>query len=376
MSDEELRYGFGQNWGEFIEKHLSEQIVTDSIEHMKKFMRRDNLNGLRILDIGCGSGIHSLAMKKLGAAEVVAFDYDNNSVETSKKVREWSGLTDGWSIEQGSVLDADYMKSLGKFDIVYSWGVLHHTGSMWEAIRNAGIPLKENGEFYIALYSSDIYVNPSPEEWVRIKKAYNYAGPIKKKFMEIMQVYKHVILPERSAGKSWLEAIRTYGTRGMTVWTDAKDWLGGYPMEFAGLAETRDFCKKEFGLDLVNILYGEGCCEYLFAKRKTSKFWQAVEKGRKQLPLEGPYMHLEGHAYHIHFEKYAEISDVSNHPRRSKIMVYEDGLPLGLCHSVHDDIKKLGKGRFAHWDNWLIFAASDNSDPNTNSKVYTFTLDY
>lgn len=375
MSESELRYGFGQNWSEFIERHLSEKIVQDSIDHMKKFMRRESLNGLRVLDIGCGSGIHSLAMKKMGAAEIVAFDYDENSVATSKKVREWSGLSDGWRIEQGSVLDEEYVKSLGNFDLVYSWGVLHHTGSMWQAIKNAGIPLKEDGEFYIALYSSDLYVSPSPEEWVRIKKEYNFAGPIKKRIMEIQQVYNHVIVPERSAGKSWLEAIKSYGTRGMTVWTDAKDWLGGYPMEFASLAETRDFCKREFGLDLVNILYGEGCCEYFFANAK-SEFWLNIESGRIQHPIIGPFMPLEGYAWHIHFDEHQESSDISPSPRRSKLMIYEDGVPLGLCHSVHEEVKKLGKGRFAHWDKWLIFAASDNSDPNINGKKYTYTLDY
>jgi SAM-dependent methyltransferase len=376
MSDEELRFGFGKNWAEFIEKNLSDKIVQDSIDHMKGFMRRADLSGMRILDIGCGSGIHSLAMKRLGASEVVAFDYDINSVNTSKKVREWSGLRDGWHIEQGSVLDQAYMQSLGKFDLVYSWGVLHHTGSMWEAIANAGIPLREDSEFYIALYSSDNYVDPSPDEWIRIKKKYNYANPVQKKLMELHHLYEYVIKSERAAGRSWIEAIRNYGTRGMDVFADVKDWLGGYPMEFSGLVETRAFCKEKFGLDLVNSLNGEGCTEYLFAPTARSPLWQAEEARRVQIPLTGPFIKMEGYAVALRFDELREVADTTTAPKRSRLMLYEDGVPLGLNHTVHDHVKRFGAGRFSHWDEWLVFSASDNTDPNTNGRTYTYCVDY
>src|SRR5689334_15093694 len=84
----ELRYGFGKNWAEFIERRLSDKIVQDSMDHMRRLMHADSLKGKTFLDIGCGSGIHSLAALRLGADKVVAFDYDDDSVATSRKVRE------------------------------------------------------------------------------------------------------------------------------------------------------------------------------------------------------------------------------------------------------------------------------------------------
>lgn len=377
MSDE-LRYGFGKNWAEFIEKKLSDTIVRESVEHMRRFMKVDNLNGKTFLDIGCGSGIHSLAALRLGAEKVVAFDYDEHSVATSRKVREWAGVpVEKWAIQQGSVLDLDFMHSLPKSDIVYSWGVLHHTGSMWEAVRNATIPTKGDGEFYIALYSSDIYVDPTPEFWIKLKRAYNQADPMTRKLMELKYVYWILIKPELDAGRDPLDLMKTYGKRGMTAWTDAKDWMGGYPMEFASLTETRAFCRDVAGLDMVNVLTGEGCTEYLFAHTDKNARWQAIEQKRKQTKLAGTFHHAGGFGYAVdlpsHFKSSAD--DNSDH-MRSKVMIFEDGAPLGIAHSMHDVIRNLGKGRFSHWGTGVMFSASDNSDPNKNGRKYTYCEQY
>ncbi|RYG38960.1 MAG: class I SAM-dependent methyltransferase [Burkholderiales bacterium] len=377
MSDE-LRYGFGKNWAEFIEKKLSDSIVRESVDHMRRFMKVDNLNGKTFLDIGCGSGIHSLAALRLGAEKVVAFDYDEHSVATSRKVREWAGVpVEKWAIQQGSVLDLDFMHSLPKSDIVYSWGVLHHTGSMWEAVRNATIPTKSDGEFYIALYSSDIYVDPTPEFWIKLKRAYNQADPMTRKLMELKYVYWILIKPELDAGRDPLDLMKTYGKRGMTAWTDAKDWMGGYPMEFASLTETRAFCKDVAGLDMVNVLTGEGCTEYLFAHTNKNTRWQAIEQKRKQTKLTGTFHHAGGFGYAVdlpaHFKSSAD--DNSDH-MRSKVMIFEDGAPLGIAHSMHDVIRNLGKGRFSHWGTGVMFSTSDNSDPNKNGRKYTYCEQY
>lgn len=372
----ELRYGFGKNWDEFVSRRLSDKIIEESMDHMRRFLRRDSLEGKTVLDIGCGSGIHSLAALRLGAERVVSFDYDDDSVMTTKKVRDWSGEKRDWQIMQGSVLDAHWMRSLPKADLVYSWGVLHHTGSMWNAVRNAALPLKEDGEFYIALYSSDIYLDPTPEFWIRLKRAYNQANPVTRKLMELKYVYWILIRPEIAAGRDPLGLMQNYGKRGMTAWTDAKDWLGGYPMEFAGYAETRDFCAKELGLDLMNVLTGEGCTEYLFA-RSANAHWNAIEATRKPNALEKPFSHAGGFAYAAPLPQAlaAQADDNSDH-MRSRVMLYEDGKPLGIAHCVHDAIRAHGSGRFSHWGETLTFSASDNSDPNANGKHYVYCESY
>jgi SAM-dependent methyltransferase len=372
----ELRYGFGKNWDEFISRKLSDEIVEESVEHMRSFMRCDSLKGKTFLDIGCGSGIHSLAALRLGAESVVSFDYDDDSVLTTRKVREWSGVKAPWDIMQGSVLDAAFMAKLPKVDIVYSWGVLHHTGSMWEAIRNARIPLKDDGEFYIALYSSDIYLDPTPEFWIRLKRAYNQADPLTRKLMELKYVYWILIRSEIEAGRAPLGLMQAYGKRGMTAWTDAKDWMGGYPIEFAGYEETRKFCKDELGLDLANVLTGEGCTEYLFSGPENAR-WKALQAERTIVPLSGPFHHQGGYGYAVNLppELAAGADDNSDH-MRSRVMVYENGVPLGIAHCLHDAIREHGKGRFSHWGETLVFSTPDNPDPNTNGRSYGYVASY
>ncbi len=372
----ELRYGFGKNWGEFIQNNLSDEIVEKSINHMCKFMRIDSLKGKTFLDIGCGSGIHSLAAKRLGAKKIISFDYDENSVATTRKVREWSGKNNNWDVMQGNVLDADFMNTFPKVDIVYSWGVLHHTGSMWDAIRNATIPLKPGGEFYIALYSTETYVDPTPEFWIRLKRAYNQADPLTKKLMEIKYVHWTSIAPAIKDGRSPLDIMDTFGYRGMTLWTDAKDWLGGYPMEFSGFAETRDFVFDELGLDLVNVLTGEGCSEFLFTNVAKNQPWSKREKARRLIPLSAPFTGEGNFAYAASLPHLSDQADSNSDHMRSQVMVYEDGKPLGIAHSVHENIRNLGGGRFSHWGEQLVFSASDNSDPNTNGKTYTYCERY
>jgi 2-polyprenyl-3-methyl-5-hydroxy-6-metoxy-1,4-benzoquinol methylase len=376
MTEDTLRFGFGRNWAEFVDKHLSDKVIEASMAHLRQVLKRDTLNGLRILDIGCGSGVHSLAMMRLGADEVVAFDYDADSVLTAERVRAWAGLNTGWRIEQGSVLDEAYLERLGTFDLVYSWGVLHHTGDMWRAVKLAATRVAPGGEFYIALYSADTYVDPSPEEWMRIKKAYNAASPMRKKLMELHHQLVHIILPQLKAGRSVLQAIRDYGSRGMSIWTDTKDWLGGWPMEFARLAETRDRVAKDAGLEMVHVLNGEGCTEYVFADPAKNAHWAGVNARRQLVGLSGPFLHSGGYGFMAKLPELADRADDGAHPKRSTLMLYEDGKPLGLAHAIHDVIRNRGQGRFSHWQDWLVFSASDNTDPNLNGHTYTYCVDY
>lgn len=373
----ELRYGFGKNWDEFIRKRLSEDIVQASISHMKSFMKIDSLAGKTFLDIGCGSGIHSLAAKRLGAERIISFDYDHDSVATTQRVKEWSGEASDWTVMQGSVLDETFMRSLPKTDIVYSWGVLHHTGAMWDAIRNARIPLDDAGEFYIALYSSDIYLDPTPEFWIKLKRAYNQATPLTRKLMELKYVYWILIRPEIEVGREPLGLMVNYGKRGMTAWTDAKDWMGGYPMEFAGFRETRDFCKNPLGLDLANVLTGEGCTEYIFTDLERNSRWREIETMRKRTAMPGPFHAAGGFAYAISMPaELAPMADDGADHMRSRVMVFENGQPLGIAHCMHDAIRNHGAGRFSHWGGDLVFSASDNSDPNTNGRTYEYCAIY
>ena len=370
--DHELRYGFGKNWAEFIDERLNDKIIEDSRQHIANMLRTDSLAGKVLLDIGCGSGIHSLAALRLGADRVISFDYDRDSVLTTERVRAFANSPSNWEVMQGSVLDIDFMAQLPKVDIVYSWGVLHHTGDMWTAVRNAAIPLKSDGEFYIALYSSDNYVDPPPEYWLRLKRKYNLASEFGKRILELRYMMRFNFWPQLRSRRNPFAMFRSYGIRGMTYWTDVKDWLGGWPMDFASLAETQAFCDKNLGLTLVNVLTGEGCTEYVFARPELNAHWSKIIAGRTLTSLRRPFTHCAGASYMAALPTLEKCADSGNEPRRSRLMLYEDGVMLGLAHTVDYHIVRYGGGRHRHWGPNLYFSSSDNSDPNENGRDYAY----
>jgi SAM-dependent methyltransferase len=367
-----MRFGFGKNWADFIDKRLSPEVIDDSQRHMSGLLHTSDLSGKVFLDIGCGSGIHSLAALRMGAERIISFDYDADSVATTKRVREFAGAPTNWEVMQGSVLDPAFMTSLPKADLVYSWGVLHHTGDMWSAVRHAGSRMKDDGVFYIALYSSDNYVDPTPDYWMKLKRAYNLASKRRKRWMEWLYMIRFHFFPSIKAGQNPLNLMRDYGERGMTYWTDVRDWLGGWPMDFASLHETQQFCAREFGFSLVNLKTGEGCTEYIFTRPGRNLFWDTIASSRRQKLLSGPFVHLRGKAYHAPLPDLASSADHGGELRRSQLMLYEDGAMLGLAHSVHDHVARFAGGRFSHWGDSLVFSSSDGSDPNTNGRAYSY----
>ncbi|MDX2121208.1 MAG: class I SAM-dependent methyltransferase, partial [Gemmatimonadota bacterium] len=130
------RFAFGRNWASFL-RLLDEERIRAAEDSLRSLTGRDDLTGLRFLDIGSGSGLFSLAARRLGA-RVHSFDYDTDSVECTRELRRQYFAEDAnWVVEQGSVLDPGYIASLGTHDVVYSWGVLHHTGAMWVAVAHA-----------------------------------------------------------------------------------------------------------------------------------------------------------------------------------------------------------------------------------------------
>ena len=374
MSKEEMRYEFGANWSDYIRNYFSEERLEISKQHLLNFLKLNDLKGLSFLDIGCGSGMHSLGAIRSGADRVVSLDYDPDSVKTTEYLYQYAGSPNNWKIIQGSILDAEFIDSLGKFDVVYSWGVLHHTGDMWTAIEQAANTVNEDGVFYIALYTSDVYVDPPPEFWLKIKREYNNAGYLKRKLMELWYAFD---IFKRSSESIFqhISTIRNYkASRGMSYWTDIKDWLGGWPMEFAGIRETKDFCMNKLGLELLNINAGGGNTEYLFRRKGGSNYWEGVLSQHKEIKLSGPYEHVRGFSWAVKLPELIGLSDNLENPKRSTMMIYEDNIPMGFAHVPLHHIEIHGNSRYMHWNDKLYFSTTDNSDPNLNGREYTYRL--
>lgn len=147
----DTHFAFGKNWAAFADK-IQESEIAEAVAGLSRFFAGESLAGKRFLDIGCGSGLHSLAALRLGAAEVVAVDLDPDSVETARAVLgHHASDTSVWRVQQASVFALD-PTAMGTFDVIYSWGVLHHTGDMMRALRQAASLVKPGGLFIFALY--------------------------------------------------------------------------------------------------------------------------------------------------------------------------------------------------------------------------------
>lgn len=259
MTSDETRFAFGANWRRFLES-VDERRIREAEQSLRDMLGVDSLAGQRFLDIGSGSGLFSLAARRLGAT-VHSFDYDPQSVAcTAEMKRRYRPDDDGWKIERGSALDADYLRGLGTFDIVYSWGVLHHTGSMWPALELALTPLAAKGRLFIAIYNDQGWIS---SYWTMVKRIYNGGTPGRWAMIALHAPYL--------LGLRWLvRTLRQRGRieRGMTYWYDMLDWLGGYPFEVASPTALTDFYARH-GLRPANSrLCGRrhGCNELVFTR--------------------------------------------------------------------------------------------------------------
>src|SRR5918911_1278080 len=264
------RFQFGENWARFLAV-LDDERIRRAEESLKEMLEVESLDGQSFLDIGCGSGLFSLAARRLGA-RVHSFDYDPQSVACATELRRrYFPDDERWVIEEGSALDADYLRRLGPFDVVYSWGVLHHTGQMWQALENAQLPVARGGKLFIAIYNDK---GTQSARWKWIKRTYNELPAFLRPPFAIATIAPSEaksLLRSLLAGRP-SEYIRSWTkydqNRGMNRWRDIIDWVGGYPYEVARPEYIFDFYRAR-GFTLTRLKAGGvglGCNEFVFVK--------------------------------------------------------------------------------------------------------------
>ena len=266
------RFKFGENWSRFLSL-LNDERVREATASLKEMLGVETLEGRSFLDAGSGSGLFSLAARSLGA-RVHSFDYDPQSVACTRELRRRYFPEDAdWKVEEGSVLDQEYLKSLGTFDVVYSWGVLHHTGEMWRALENVHPLVKPGGRLFVAIYND---MGSRSARWKWIKRTYN-------RLPRVLRAPFAVAVSAPNEAKAIARAIVTLrpaeyihswtrykeNKRGMSRWRDIVDWVGGYPYECARPEEIFDFY-RERGFTLTRLKCGGvglGCNEFVFVRQ-------------------------------------------------------------------------------------------------------------
>lgn len=253
-----MSFTFGANWLAYS-RLLDASRVNAATQSVKDLLGVSDLNGLTAVDIGAGSGLFTIAMMRLGASSVLALDRDPACVTAiAANVRRFvdPAVVCRVEVRQADVLDPSTLPR-SRFDVVYAWGSLHHTGAMWPAIENAASLSADRGLFAVALYNRTFFTRG----WLAVKQLYNGAPA----FVRIAMVAG--LCGVRAGGRLAAGKPITRAERGMSVWYDAVDWLGGLPYEAASPAEVEQrITSLRFEPLRSRLTRRHGCNEFVFRR--------------------------------------------------------------------------------------------------------------
>lgn len=274
--DEKLlnaHFEFGENWKQFL-TNIDEKKVQSAMNDISSFLGPGVMKGRTFVDIGCGSGLSSLAAYRLGASKIYSYDIDPVNIRNTEYLKTLFKIPIDfpWTTKVASIVKAESVRGMPKADLIYAWGVLHHTGAMWDALQNTAALVQPDGLLYLMLYRDAKFAGV----WKSIKRTYVKSPSVIKFIMR--NVFAAILISGIIAkGKNPIKSIKNYGikSRGMSWYTDVTDWIGGYPFEYAEAEDIVSFLDPlGFKLSKINPsispkssgLWGTGSYQYLFTK--------------------------------------------------------------------------------------------------------------
>ena len=271
------KFAFGWNWSSFLST-LNDERIEAAQESMQSLLGMSDLQNRRFLDAGSGSGLFSLSAYRLGA-NVTSFDVDHDSVGCTQELRKrFCADISKWVVLHGSLTDTEFLKNLGEFDIIYCWGVAHHTGHMWVSIDNLTARIGPGGWLVLAIYNDQLYISRA---WSGVKQIYQrLPGWLRPVFVAAIGSFTFLkrltitllagllrLVTLRNPLVPVTNWIRETQARGMHGWYDLVDWVGGWPFEVARPEEIFRFMRdRGFTLQEMTTSTGHGCNEFVFMR--------------------------------------------------------------------------------------------------------------
>eukprot|EP00927_Polykrikos_kofoidii_P078349 TRINITY_DN75183_c0_g1_i1.p1 TRINITY_DN75183_c0_g1~~TRINITY_DN75183_c0_g1_i1.p1 ORF type:complete len:500 (+),score=59.05 TRINITY_DN75183_c0_g1_i1:96-1595(+) len=446
------QYAFGQNWMQYMTAVIAdpplsgvdlEARVQSMAAHLKDGFGFSTFKGRTFLDFGCGSGLASLAAISLGAVRVTSVDYQKASVDAAELLRRHVkrekdrlsfGDVENWEeVLQGDVLDPDFIDTLPVSDLVYSYGVVHHTGDVWSASRNlARLVEPQLGFLLIWTHVAEAQHETDLSSWFELKRDFQTILPWEQQqtvlayaFSEIGEnVMSCIASSSPSTGSlapgthsRFVEARRcmqkhfasfTRGARGMDVLTDTNDWLGGYPYQTVRTAEFIEFMLTQIQPSMKTlIVHHSAVAGFLLAPALSSlrslsvdglmqTAWSAYKlidiSPEELIDIRSVYEHL---IYREDFERHleeaealprgpycwmylfpSEHGEVCTNPGdycvSDRSVVLKDSEILGWGGGGDDGLfcKSDGGARYRFFPEGVIIAPGDDSDPFSGRHKY------
>jgi SAM-dependent methyltransferase len=266
------RFAFGRNWLDYA-KGVGEEQIAFAIRGLERLLGDVALREKTFLDVGCGSGVHSVAALRLGARRVVAVDVDPDSVAAAGALLARYAGSHEWHVRRADLFELDPRRD-GQFDVVHAWGVLHHTGALQRAIGHCATLVAPGGLLVMALYRKTwLCWLWKAEKWFYARASLSVQATVRWFYLRLFS------LRLRATGRTLRSYAEGYiGNRGMSFCHDVHDWLGGWPYEsitpaeverimtYLGFVAVRSFVRpgrvlgRDFGL------FGSGCDEYVFLR--------------------------------------------------------------------------------------------------------------